>query len=157
LYDRCLGYELIKLEKKTGSPEKPLSTLGQMTYKSYWHSTILTKLEEYRSSRMHVTITKLSIDTGISIEDVVQTLIDLRVAHTGTSTIETNYKQQEARDRRQRRRQILKNDYDNNTTVLAIDEDLLHSTMARLLNGNLLSKQNQHIFDPTYLRLSSRR
>jgi histone acetyltransferase HTATIP len=56
---RCLGYELTKLEKKTGSPEKPLSTLGQMTYKSYWHSTILSKLEEYRRLQMNVTVTQL--------------------------------------------------------------------------------------------------
>jgi histone acetyltransferase HTATIP len=54
-----LGYELTKLEKKTGSPEKPLSQLGQMTYKSYWHSTILSKLEEYRRLQMNVTITQL--------------------------------------------------------------------------------------------------
>jgi hypothetical protein len=54
-----LGYELTKLEKKTGSPEKPLSALGQMTYKSYWHSTILLKLEEYRRLQKQVTITQL--------------------------------------------------------------------------------------------------
>ena len=54
-----LGYELTKLEKKTGSPEKPLSTLGQMTYKSYWHSAILAKLEEYRRLQMNVTVTQL--------------------------------------------------------------------------------------------------
>jgi len=54
-----IGYELTKIEKKTGSPEKPLSALGQMTYKSYWHSTILSKLEEYRRSQIHVTVKQL--------------------------------------------------------------------------------------------------
>jgi histone acetyltransferase HTATIP len=54
-----LGYELTKLEKKTGSPEKPLSALGQMTYKSYWHSTILSKLEEYRRLQIHPTVRQL--------------------------------------------------------------------------------------------------
>ena len=58
LYIR-LGYELTKLENKTGSPEKPLSALGQMTYKSYWQATILTKLEEYRRSHIHATVTQL--------------------------------------------------------------------------------------------------
>lgn len=53
------GYELTKLEKKSGSPEKPLSSLGQMTYKSYWHSTILAKLDEYRRSQIHVTLSQL--------------------------------------------------------------------------------------------------
>jgi hypothetical protein len=47
------------LEKKTGSPEKPLSALGQMTYKSYWRSAILIKLDEYRRSQIHATITQL--------------------------------------------------------------------------------------------------
>ena len=56
-----LGYELTKLEKKTGSPEKPLSALGQMTYKSYWHSTILAKLEEYRRLQMHVPVSQLRL------------------------------------------------------------------------------------------------
>jgi hypothetical protein len=57
-----LGYELTKLEKKTGSPEKPLSALGQMTYKSYWHSTIITKLEEYRRLQIQATLTQLRFD-----------------------------------------------------------------------------------------------
>ena len=56
------GYELTKLEKKTGSPEKPLSTLGQMTYKSYWHSTILFKLEEYRRLQINVTVSQLRLN-----------------------------------------------------------------------------------------------
>jgi hypothetical protein len=39
-----------------------------------------------------------------SIEDVIQILIDLRIAPTGTSTIETNSKQQEICDQKYRRR-----------------------------------------------------
>ena len=69
------GYELTKLEKKTGSPERPLSALGQMTYKSYWQSAILSKLDEYRRLQVHPTIEQLSIDTGICLDDVIQTLI----------------------------------------------------------------------------------
>jgi len=101
-----------------------------------------------------------SIDTGICIDDVVQTLIDLRLAHTGTSTIEMNYKQQEAREHRHRRREKSNTDseqHENNLiSILAIDEDLLHSTLARLSKGNLLSKTDQHIFYPKYLRLINR-
>lgn len=154
-----------------------------MTYKSYWQSAILTKLDEYHRSERDATISQLrfakllfnnsnnksffcSIDTGICIEDIIQTLIDLQIAYTSMSTIDTTYKKQEVRDQRQRRRQKSNSDCDqyddnnnalNSTSVLSINEDVLHTALTRLSNENRSSKSDQHVFDPNYLRLTSRR
>ncbi|CAF2447146.1 unnamed protein product [Rotaria sp. Silwood2] len=153
----ALSYELTKLEKKTGSPEKPLSALGQMTYKSYWHSTILSKLDEYRRLQIHATVTQLSMDTGICIEDVIQTLIDLRLAHTKKSTNEINLKQQEVRNRRRHQQCDNNNNNLDLSSILIIDADALRTALNNSSTNNLSSKDNQNIFDPTYLRLISRR
>mmetsp|Transcript_8323 Transcript_8323/g.23098 ORF Transcript_8323/g.23098 Transcript_8323/m.23098 type:complete len:470 (-) Transcript_8323:1128-2537(-) len=37
----AFSYELSKKEEKVGSPEKPMSDLGQQAYKPYWASTVL--------------------------------------------------------------------------------------------------------------------
>lgn len=66
------SYELSKKEEKVGSPEKPLSDLGAVSYKSYWASTLLVVLRSFPGQS--ISIMDLTRMTSILAEDVVSTL-----------------------------------------------------------------------------------
>ncbi|VDP12245.1 unnamed protein product [Soboliphyme baturini] len=72
-----LSYELSKLEHRIGSPEKPLSDLGKLTYRSYWSWALLDILRETKDS---MSIRDLSKVTGIAHCDIVDTLQWLNMA-----------------------------------------------------------------------------
>jgi len=42
------GYLLSRVEGQPGSPERPLSDLGKVSYESYWKSVVLTYLHSHR-------------------------------------------------------------------------------------------------------------
>lgn len=95
-----------------------------------------------------------SIDTGICIEDVIQTLIDLHLAHTGNSTSDIHLKQSEMR---QRRRHDNNNNNLDPSSILIINSDVLRTALNQLSMGNSSSQNNSNVFDPAYLRLNTRR
>lgn len=67
----AFSYELSRLEQVVGSPEKPLSDLGKLSYRSYWSWILLDVLSV---SRGILSIKDLSQMTGISQTDIISTL-----------------------------------------------------------------------------------
>ena len=64
----ALSYEFSKIEKKPGSPEKPLSDLGMLTYTTYWKEAIIQCLWEHRDEQL--SLNSISNYTGMKIDDV---------------------------------------------------------------------------------------
>ncbi|BFZ07337.1 hypothetical protein BsWGS_10375 [Bradybaena similaris] len=72
----ALSYELSIIEGVVGSPEKPLSDLGKLSYRSYWTSVLLDCI--YRMG-VKVSMRELEKMTSISYTDVVSTLQSLNL------------------------------------------------------------------------------
>lgn len=79
------SYELSKAELKAGSPEKPLSDLGLLSYRSYWSETILELLINLKPAENHdkpqITISDVAENTSIKKDDVITTLQYLNLIH----------------------------------------------------------------------------
>lgn len=72
----AFSYELSKLEGVTGSPEKPLSDLGKLSYRSYWSWVLLEILRDFRGT---LSIKDLSSMTSITQADIINTLQSLNL------------------------------------------------------------------------------
>ncbi|KAJ3093187.1 hypothetical protein HK102_003595 [Quaeritorhiza haematococci] len=59
-------------EGKPGSPEKPLSDLGLLSYRNYWRRTILKELVNLKEET--ITIEELSKRTCMTLDDIISTL-----------------------------------------------------------------------------------
>ncbi|XP_017494743.1 PREDICTED: histone acetyltransferase KAT8-like [Rhagoletis zephyria] len=68
----AFSYELSKMEAVVGSPEKPLSDLGKLSYRSYWAWVLLEIMRESKTTV--ISIRDLSTMTSITQSDIVNTL-----------------------------------------------------------------------------------
>ncbi|ODV61312.1 NuA4 histone acetyltransferase complex catalytic subunit ESA1, partial [Ascoidea rubescens DSM 1968] len=71
------SYELSKREHKVGSPEKPLSDLGLLSYRAYWSETIVKLL--IGNKRSDITIDEISSITSMTTADILHTLQTLNM------------------------------------------------------------------------------
>ncbi|CAG8638739.1 13012_t:CDS:2, partial [Acaulospora colombiana] len=65
------SYLLSKKENKTGSPEKPLSDLGLLSYRYYWRNVLFEELSQPMES---LSIQELSHRTSMTVDDIIATL-----------------------------------------------------------------------------------
>ncbi|KAJ5908900.1 hypothetical protein N7495_001582 [Penicillium taxi] len=66
------SYELSKREGKLGSPEKPLSDLGLLSYRQYWRETIVELLMDGREAMSE---NEVAVLTAMTEKDVHETLV----------------------------------------------------------------------------------
>ena len=69
------SYLLTKVEGKTGSPEKPLSDMGLVSYRNYWRLVLSYELLEQKGP---LSILELSDRTGMTADDIIAALEGLR-------------------------------------------------------------------------------
>ncbi|KAK9839708.1 hypothetical protein WJX81_007330 [Elliptochloris bilobata] len=67
----AMSYELSKLEGKVGTPERPLSDLGNVSYRGYWTRVLLKVLREREGA---ISIRELGDLTAIKTDDIISTL-----------------------------------------------------------------------------------
>lgn len=84
------SYELSKIEKKVGHPEKPLSDLGLLSYRSYW-TWVLTGLLRTLPEGEEISIFDVMTRTSIRSEDIIATLQHLGLLKYQGGNVVINY------------------------------------------------------------------
>ena len=79
------SYLLTKVEGRTGSPEKPLSDMGLVSYRSYWRTVLCKLLLRYKEQatsedkeQPRISIAEIAKETGMTPDDIISTLEALR-------------------------------------------------------------------------------
>ncbi|RQM07704.1 hypothetical protein DH86_00001725, partial [Scytalidium sp. 3C] len=68
------SYLLTRVEKKTGSPEKPLSDMGLVSYRNYWRLVLCDYLKDFKPGDKIPSIKTISDDMGLTPDDVISAL-----------------------------------------------------------------------------------
>ena len=66
------SYALSVKEGKVGSPERPLSDLGAVSYRSYWSSVLLKFFMEFKHDT--ISVMQLSQKTSLRTDDIISTM-----------------------------------------------------------------------------------
>ena len=88
------SYLLTRVEGKTGSPEKPLSDMGLVSYRNYWRLVLSYELVDKKTP---ISIVELSNRTGMTADDIVAALEGLRalvrdpITHSYALRLDHNY------------------------------------------------------------------
>lgn len=95
------SYELSKIEGKLGSPEKPLSDLGLLSYRQYWSEMIMDLLISYHERDERCSIESIAAQLAMTTQDVEHTLQALRMQayHKGEHKIVVPEKLLEMREK----------------------------------------------------------
>ncbi|KEQ58343.1 uncharacterized protein M437DRAFT_59423 [Aureobasidium melanogenum CBS 110374] len=75
------SYLLTRVEGRTGSPEKPLSDLGLVSYRSYWRGVMCRLLLGYKEAPRgshDISFSSMARATGMTVDDVISSLEALR-------------------------------------------------------------------------------
>lgn len=68
------SYLLTRVEKKTGSPEKPLSDMGLVSYRNYWRLVLCYFLQRFEPSGRIPSVKAISDEMGLTPDDVISGL-----------------------------------------------------------------------------------
>ncbi|KAI9518576.1 hypothetical protein JOQ06_027262 [Pogonophryne albipinna] len=71
------SYLLSKVEERVGSPERPLSDLGLISYRSYWKEVLLRYMYNFQGKE--ISIKEISQETAVNPVDIVSTLQSLQM------------------------------------------------------------------------------
>ncbi|KAI8255476.1 Histone acetyltransferase mst2 [Colletotrichum sp. SAR11_239] len=81
-YVLYFSYLLTRVERKTGSPEKPLSDMGLVSYRNYWRLVLcrylLDHISDAKAAAHGLSVRQMSDDTGLTPDDVISALEGLR-------------------------------------------------------------------------------